>query len=60
MKRILFISTYKARDFLGHALIGWYLKRNYDIDSFYVNGYNIIPKILKYRPQLLIVNTSIL
>lgn len=56
MKKIIFITTYKARDFEGHGLVGWHLNRKYGIDSYYINGYDIYKKIVELKPAVLIMD----
>ena len=50
MKKLLFITTYKARDFEGNGLIGYYLKKNYNIEVVYTSGYKILDKIITHKP----------
>ncbi|MEP6616501.1 MAG: surface carbohydrate biosynthesis protein [Ginsengibacter sp.] len=54
MKKILFITTYKARDFEGNGLIGYYLKKNYGIDVIYSSGYKILNKIVLHKPVAIV------
>jgi surface carbohydrate biosynthesis protein len=54
--KVIFITTYKARDFEGNGLIGWYLKRKYNIDSFYINGYDVEKHIIELKPSVLIID----
>jgi hypothetical protein len=56
MKKIIFITTYKARDFEGQGLVGWYLKSNYGIDSYFINGYDIYKKVLEIKPAVLVMD----
>ena len=44
-KKVVFITTYKARDFQGNGLVGHYLKKHYNIDSFFVHGYGVKKEI---------------
>lgn len=55
-KKIMFITTYFARDFEGHALIAWHLKMKSGINSLFVNGYDIINKIIKNKPCILVMD----
>lgn len=55
-KKIIFITTYKARDFEGQALVGWYLKKHHNINSYYINGYDIWKKILEIKPVMVVLD----
>jgi surface carbohydrate biosynthesis protein len=55
-KKVVFITTYKARDFQGNGLVGHYLKINYNIDSFFVHGYSVKKEILRIKPAVLVMD----
>ena len=55
-KKIIFITTYKARDFHGNALVGFYLKSKFNIDSFFIHGYGVEKEILRIKPSVLVVD----
>lgn len=54
MKKILFITTYKARDFEGNSLIGYILLKKYNIETVYVSGYDLLKKIIEFKPIAII------
>lgn len=45
--KILFITPYISRDLRGNCLIGYYLKKKYNIHCDYLNGYGIEKKLLQ-------------
>ncbi len=55
-QKIMFITTYHARDFEGHSLIAWYANNKTGIKSVFVSGYGVIAKILKEKPSLLVID----
>ena len=55
-KKVVFITTYKARDFQGNGLVGYYLKKHYNIDSFFVHGYSVKKEILSIKPAVLVMD----
>lgn len=55
-KRVLFITTYKARDFHGNALVGYYLKSKFNIDSFFIHGYGVEKEVLRIKPSVLVMD----
>ena len=55
-KKVVFITTYKARDFQGNGLVGHYLKKHSNIDSFFVLGYGVKKAILSIKPAVLLMD----
>ena len=55
-KKVLFITTYKARDFEGNALVGYYLYKNYAVESQFIHGYSVKQEIEKLKPAVLIMD----
>lgn len=44
-KKVYFLTPYISRDLPGNVLIGQYLERKYNIQCYYLNGYNVYNKI---------------
>ncbi|MCO6164200.1 surface carbohydrate biosynthesis protein [Flavobacterium sp. NRK F7] len=55
-KKVLFITTYKARDFEGNALVGYYLYKNYAVESQFIHGYSVKQEIEKLKPAVLVMD----
>ena len=50
------LVPYKARDLEGHALVGYFLERQYGHEVIYSNGYGIERKLLEFEPDALILD----
>jgi surface carbohydrate biosynthesis protein len=56
LRRVLFVVPYRARDLEGHALVGYHLKRRYEYEPVFSNGYDIERKLFEHKPDALVLD----
>ena len=56
MQKLLIITPYNGRDLNGHALLGYYLMKKYNIECEYINGYGVEQKVLAHRADGIVID----
>ncbi|HEY9449635.1 MAG TPA: surface carbohydrate biosynthesis protein [Gemmatimonadaceae bacterium] len=55
-RRILMLVAYKSRDLEGHSLVAYHLQKRYGHEVRLTNIYDVEHKIMKYAPDLLVLD----